>query len=185
MSLVYNQPKMTENECCLNFDISNDVLIWVFMLFGTSVFTIHLWKFMLNYITSGLFKQAHEKQRVFIVRSMPSQNLDDKIMEYINCNNTRPYKILSQKIYDAELNNISERIFLRFMKKLYNTRCDIFVITSNNHRSAYDTYIYFSEILKVEYKILDFVGVNREEHKSERRVFDYENRQRIVLEILD
>ena len=180
MSLSYKQ----ENDC-LQLDINNDDLIWLFMLLGASLFTIYLWNFMLNYITSGLFKQVHIKQRVYIVRSMPSQNLEEKIVEYINENNDRPHKILSQKMYDAELNNISERTFLRFMKKLYNTNCDIFVLTTNNHRSSYDNYIYFSDIFKVDWKIIDFVGVNREEHKSERRIFDYENRERIVLELMN
>jgi hypothetical protein len=180
MSLSYN----LENDCCVQLDINNDGLIWVVMFIGTSLFTIYLWNFMVNYITSGLFKQAHTKQRVYIVRSMLSQNLEDKIVEYINQNNDRPHKILSHKMYDDELNNISERTFLRFMKKLYNTNCDIFVLTTNNHRSSYDNYIYFSEILKVDWKIIDFVCVNSEEHKNERRIFDYENRERIVLELI-
>jgi len=180
MSLSYEQ----ENDY-LQLDKNNDDLIWVFMLLGTSLFTIYLWNFMLNYITGGLFKQAHTKQRVYIVRSMPSQNLEEKIVEYINQNCDSPHTILSSKTYNDELNNISERTFLRFMKKLYNTNCDIYVLTINNHRSSYDNYIYFSDIFKVDWKIIDFVGVNREEHKSERRIFDYENRERIVLELMD
>ena len=40
-------------------------------------------------------------------------------------------------------------------------------------------------MFKVDWKIVDFVGVNREERKSERRIFDYENRERIVLELMD
>jgi hypothetical protein len=180
MSLAYEQ----ENDY-LQLDKNNDDLIWVFMFLGTSLFTIYLWNFMLNYITGGLFKQAHTKQRVYIVRSMPSQNLEEKIVEYINQNCDSPHTILSSKTYNDELNNISERTFLRFMKKLYNTNCDIYVLTMNNHRSSYDNYIYFSDIFKVDWKIIDFVGVNREEHKSERRIFDYENRERIVLELMD
>jgi hypothetical protein len=180
MSLVYEP----ENDY-LQLDKNNVDLVWVFMLLGSSLFTVYLWNYMLNYITSGLFKQSQVKQRVYIVRSMPSQNLEEKIVEYINQNCHSPHTILSSKTYNDELNNISERTFLRFMKKLYNTNCDIYVLTTNNHRSSYDNYIYFSDIFKVEWKIIDFVGINREEHKSERRIFDYENRERIVLELMD
>jgi hypothetical protein len=179
MSFAYEQ----ENDS-LQLDI-NDRLIWLGMFLGTSLFTIYLWNFMLNYITSGRFKEAYVKQRVYIVRSMPSQNLEEKIVEYINQNCNSPHTILSSKMYNDELNNISERTFLRFMKKLYNTNYDIFVLTTNNHRSSYDNYIYFSDMFKVDWKIVDFVGVNREERKSERRIFDYENRERIVLELMD
>jgi hypothetical protein len=180
MGLVYKQ----ENDY-LQLDINNDDLIWIFMLLGSSLLTIYLWNFMVNYITGGRFKQAHVKQRVYIVRSMHSQNLEEKIVEYINQNSDTPHTILSHKLYDDELNNVSERTFLRFMKKLYKTNCDIFVLTTNNHRSSYDNYIYFSDICKVDWQIIDFVGINREENKSERRIFDYENRKKIVIELMD
>ena len=110
MSFAYEQEKDS-----LQLDI-NDRLIWLGMFLGTSLFTIYLWNFMLNYITSGRFKQAYVKQRVYIVRSMPNQNLEEKIVEYINQNCNSPHTILSSKMYNDELNNISERTVLRFMK---------------------------------------------------------------------
>lgn len=167
----------SSNKCA-----DDDIFIWMSMLFGSMFLTYSLIQYMLNYICGGQFYLTHHKQHVFIVRSLPSQHVEEEIVEYIHqANDGRPYKIISNRTYGGDVINVNERVFLRFMKKLMNTRMDIYVIVPNNHRSAYDPYIYFSETLKINYKILDFISDSQPQIKTEREVLDYENRKRIEI----
>jgi len=162
----------------------DDTLIWTAMLFGSMFMTFSLIRYMLHYICDGRFFLAHQKQHVFIVRSLPSQHVEEQIVEHINHNNNgRPYKIISKRGYSDDVINVNERVFLRFMKKLMNTNMDLYVLVPNNHRSAYDPYIYFSESLKINYKILDFISDTLPQIKSEREVLYYENRTRIEIKL--
>ena len=71
------------------------------------------------------------------------------------------------------------------MKKLYKTEYDIYVMNTNLYRSSYDNYIYFSEIMGVEYEILDFVKADVEEsrYSLELRLLNRENRDRTTIEL--
>ncbi len=161
----------------------DDTLIWIAMLFGSMFMTYALIRYTFNYICGGQFYLSHYKQNVFIVRSLPSQAVEEEIVEYIRKTNEgrRPYKIISNRAYADDVINVNERVFLRFMKKLMNTHMDIYVIVPNNHRSAYDPYIYFAETLKIDYKILDFISDTRPKIKTESDVLDYEKRERIEI----
>lgn len=165
--------------------LSDEFIIWFCMTFFSFLFTTGLWLYVYNYIVSGRFAEVHnrKKQKVYIVRRLPSQKLDENIVDYIKENSTRPYKILSTKTYDNKLTNLEDRVFLRFMKKIYNTEYDIYIMNTNLYRSSYDNYIYYSEIMGVDYEILDFVKVNVEEAGMERRFFDRETRDRITIEL--
>jgi hypothetical protein len=182
MSYTLQATEAENGECCF-FTMQPDLLIWIAMLFGTSFLTYYLCKYALDYIESGRFKKDHLKQHVFIVRSQPSQNMEDDIVEYIKQHsNDRPYKIIWNRAYSSpDVQNVSERVFLRFMKKLVNTNNDLYVFAPNNHRSAYDNFIYFADIFKIKYKILDFVLTDSYEVSAERQLMNYENRERTEI----
>jgi hypothetical protein len=159
-----------------------DGLIWMTMLLGTTFMTMYLWRYLLHYIESGQFKNNFQKQQVFIIRCQSGQNIEERVIDYIKTKYTdRPYKIISNRVYSSEVINVKERLFLRFMKKLLKTKYDIFVFAPNNHRSSYDNYIYFAEIFKVNYHILDFVAADCDEIKTEKQIMDYEKRARIKV----
>jgi hypothetical protein len=67
------------------------------------------------------------------------------------------------------------------MKKLVNTNNDLYVFAPNNHRSAYDNFIYFADIFKIKYKILDFVLTDSYEVSAEIQLMNYENRERTEI----
>lgn len=169
------------------YDTNNELLLWFCMTFFSFIFTTSLWLYVYNYIVSGRFAEVHnrKKQKVFIVRRLPSQKLDQSIVDYIKENANRPYKVLSTKTYDNKLNHLDDRVFLRFMKKLYKTDYDIYVMNTNLYRSSYDNYIYYSEVMGVEYEILDFVRSTEVEsnYSFERRILDRETRDRITIEL--
>jgi hypothetical protein len=167
------------------FESNNELLLWFSMFFSSMFFTIGLCAYAYNYILSGRLAEHSEmnKQTVYIVRRIPSENLDEEIVEYIKKNTKRPYKILSTKTYDNTISNIEERIFMRFMKKIYKTSYDIFVMNDNLNRIDYDNYLYFAEIMGVKYKILDFVRNTEENDNYELRRLNRENRERITIRL--
>ena len=165
--------------------VSNDILVWIFMSFSSLFFVGGLWMYMFNYILSGRLADDSiiRKQTVYIVRRIPIDNLDDKIAEFIKKNAKRPYKILSTKTYDNNVADQDERVFMRFMKRIYKTSSDIYLMNSNLDRVHYDNYIYFSEIMSVDYKILDFVKNDEDSDNSELNRLNRENRERITIRL--
>jgi hypothetical protein len=102
-------------------ETNHEFLIWFCMLFSSLFFTIGLMHYAYNYIFSGKLAddKSSLKQTVYIVRRLPSENLDEQIVEYLKKNTQRPYKLLSNKTYSSLLNNQNERLFMRYMKKIY------------------------------------------------------------------
>jgi hypothetical protein len=167
------------------YEINSEFLLWVFMLFSSLFFTSGLIYYAYNYILSGrlMSDSSSLKQTVYIVRRLPSENLDEDIVEYIKKNTKRPYKILSNKTYDNSVSNPDDRLFMRYMKKIYKSSYDIFLMNDNLNRIEYDNYIYFAEIMGVNYKILDFIKNTEEEDTHEYRRMNRENRERITIRL--
>jgi hypothetical protein len=164
---------------------NNEFLIWIFMLFSSTFFTIGLCIYAYNYIFGGQMAEnsGYNKQTVYIVRRILSENLEEDIVEYIKKNTKRPYKILSKKTYDSTVSHPEERLFMRYMKKLYKTNYDIFLMNDNVNRIDYDNYIYFAEIMRVKYKIMDFVKNTEENDSYEVNRLNRENRERITIRL--
>jgi len=164
---------------------NNEFILWFCMLFSSLFFTIGLIYYAYNYILSGklLDSKSSLKQTVYIVRRLPSEDLDEQIVEYIKQNAQRPYKILSNKTYDSSVSYPDERLFMRYMKKIYKSSYDIFLMNENLNRVEYDNYIYFAEIMNVNFKILDFIGNTMEEDSMENSRFNRENRERITIRL--
>lgn len=184
MSYTLEAASAENGDDCLYYTTQPDQFIWIAMLFGTSFLTYYLWKYVLDYIGLGQFKKDHQKQQVYIVRSQPSQNVKEHAIDYIKKNShDRPYKIISNRAYlsSTDVQNVSERVFLRFMKKLVNTNNDLYVFAPNNHRSAYDNFIYFADMFQIHYKILDFIVANSMQVSAERQLMNYENRERTEI----
>jgi hypothetical protein len=66
---------------------------------------------------------------------------------------------------------------MRYMKKIYKISYDIFIMNENLNRVEYDNYIYFAEIMNVNYKILDFVRNTEQEENC------ISNRERITIRL--
>lgn len=167
------------------YETNSELLLWCFMFFSSLFFTIGLMSYAYNYIFSGKLAddKSSLKQTVYIVRRLPSDNVDEQIVEYIKKNTQRPYKLLSNKTYSSHLNNQNERLFMRYMKKIYKSTYDIFLMNENLNRVEYDNYIYFAEIMNVPYKILDFVRNTELEDNNGNSILNRENRERITIRL--
>jgi hypothetical protein len=160
-------------------------MLWDCMLFLCVFFTIGLMCYAYKYTLSC--KKADDKsslkQTVYIVRRLTSENLDEEIVEYIKKNTERPYKLLSNKTYSSLLNNQNERLFMKYMKKINKSSYDIFIMNENLNRVEYDNYIYFAEIMNVNYKILDFIRNTEQEDNNQNCILNSENRERITIRL--
>jgi hypothetical protein len=185
MYFPYEDMFLTNSHNDKPITVSSDFLAWIFISFSSLFFLGGLWMYTINYIVSGRLAEDSiiRKQTVYIVRRLPSDNLDEKIAEFIKKNAKRPYKILSTKTYDNNVTDKDERVFMRFMKRIYKTDSDIYLMNSNLDRTNYDNYIYFSEIMSVDYKILDFVRNDGEGDNTELNRLNRENRERITIRL--
>ena len=132
--------------------ISTELMVWLFVYFGSFFVACGLSAFVYNYITENRFARREHRQQVYIVRSNPEFEMGDEIIDYIKGSASRPFRIIS---VDSDPKK-SQGAYRKFMKRIMNTNEGIYILGRNEHSWEYENYIYLAKQLNVPFHIVEF-----------------------------
>lgn len=155
------------------YSITPELWVWLIVYFGSCFVASGLSLFVYRYITENRFAQIPHKQRVVIVRSNPSNQLEDQILEYIKDNASKPFRIIS---VGSEIKS-QQKAYHKFMKRLINTEEELYIVGRNWYNWEYENYIYLANQSNVPVDIVEF-------YKDEVCTTDYPRDLRTTEEII-
>jgi len=158
-----------------HYSMSPELMVWLFVYFGSFFVALGLSNFVYKYITENRFARREHVQRVFIVRSNPEYGLEEEILDYVKVSASKPFRIISTN-NDYKSHCLSYR---KFMKRLLNTNEEIYIVGYNENSWEYENYIYLCKQLNVPVNIIEF---SREGVESKNPIpLDIRTTEQIVL----
>ena len=101
---------------------------------------------------------------IYIIRRLPSLNLDEKIKEYIKkMNGSGKYRILTTDSYQnsrmpGKQSMLNSLVYKRFIQKIFKKQDNIVIMNRNLFHWEYDNYYLLAKSLHIPVKILEFTS---------------------------
>ena len=115
-------------------------------------------------IKEELNKVVENTRYVYIIRRLPSLNLDEKIKEYIKKIDTNSkYRILTTDTYQnsrvpGKQSMLYSLVYKRFLQKIFKKQDNIVIMNRNLFHWEYDNYYLLAKSLNIPVKILEFTS---------------------------
>jgi hypothetical protein len=146
-------------------NINSFTILGVSLLLGAGAY---LYKYLINKVSNNIIyidepKKIDESARsVYIIRRLPSLNLDEKIKEYIKkIDSKSKYRILTTDTYQnsrvpAKQPLLNSLVYKRFLQKIFKKQDNIVIMNRNLFHWEYDNYYLLARSLNIPVKIIEF-----------------------------
>ena len=148
-------------------NINSFTILGVSILLGAGAY---LYRYLINKVSSNIVsidqsepKKIDESARsVYIIRRLPSLNLDEKIKQYIKkMDNNSKYRILTTDAYQnsrvpAKQSLLNSLVYKRFLEKIFKKQDNIVIMNRNLFHWEYDNYYVLARSLNIPVKIIEF-----------------------------
>jgi hypothetical protein len=140
-------------------------VLGVTMLLGAGAY---LCMYLINKLNSDISDNINQgeidvnKRYIYIIRRLPSLNLDEKIKEYIKkIKSSGKYRILTTDTYQNSRIAIKQSmlyslVYKRFLQKLFKKDDNIVIMNRNLFHWEYDNYYLLAKSLNIPVKIIEF-----------------------------
>jgi hypothetical protein len=170
------------------------------MLLGAGTY---LFMYLINKLNSDMIhlKKQNESTNnrcIYIIRRLPSLNLDEKIKEYIKkIEFNAKYRILTTDTYrnsrvPEKQSMLYSLVYKRFLQKLFKKDDNIVIMNRNLFHWEYDNYYLLAKSLNIPVKIVEFTTDKKisqdnihlfSQFNLEQKLFQYDPRTNEIIKL--